>query len=105
LKCSYDDSLYGFHTYQGPTPKSWFAQHLTVIAAWVEDHYENPVNMAPLTEKEEEELRDPNTCSHICGKKLPPKLRLRARDHFHLTGRYRGPAPISRQPDYSRSFL
>ena len=25
-------------------------------------------------------------------KKLPPKLRLRARDHCHLTGRYRGPA-------------
>ena len=86
LKCSYDDSLSGFHIYQGPNPASWFAQHLTVIAAWAQDLYENPVDMAPLTEDEKENLRDPNTCCHICGKKTTTKAQVESAGPVILRG-------------------
>jgi len=108
LRCSYDDSLSRFNTYQGPNPASWFAEQLTVIAAWVQDLYENPVDMAPLTEEEEEKLRDPNTCCHICGKETATTAQAESAGPLSSYGEIPRPSspglqsPVSRQPDHSR---
>jgi len=103
LHCSYDDSLSGFHSYRGPDLAGWFAQHLTVIAAWVAETYSNPVDMRPLTVEEERHFNNPTAKCHICNKVISPDLSRRARDYCHLTGEYRGPAHSKCNLEYQNS--
>ena len=90
-KCSYDDDLSGYKSYNGPDPAKWFVQELADFSNFAELTFKNKKPMLPLTPEEQEAYDNATTC-HICGVMgfiEKDKKRGKAQDHSHLTGKYR----------------
>ena len=88
VKCSFDDNLSRYNSYQGTDPTQWFSQELFTLAEEVQALHEDqkPTNLTP---EKDETFRDASRC-HICEQSLD--CRIRVRDHYHLTGRFHGAA-------------
>jgi hypothetical protein len=115
FKCRYDDSLSFYKSYCDENPTTWFTNELYEITKFVENIFENPLDMENLNETEEENYKNAKKC-HICEKcyhcgtksddnfsncqkcgerifhKKSGQPSSKVRDHSHLTGKYRGPA-------------
>ena len=91
---SYDDSLSRFITYdlenKSETPAQWFVKELQKIYHEVDQRFENPKPMQPLTKAESESHAAATIC-HICEDPNPPfvetiKSERKIFEHCHLTG-------------------
>ncbi|XP_036146615.1 uncharacterized protein LOC118646876 [Monomorium pharaonis] len=89
MHCTYDESLSRYRFHRGKNCVAWFAEQLRNIAHNVKDILSANVPM-DFTRDEWENFYSATHC-HVCEKPFAPND-TRARDHCHLTGRYRGPA-------------
>ncbi|XP_043477549.1 uncharacterized protein LOC122508334 [Leptopilina heterotoma] len=88
VKCSYDDSLSGYHSCpEGADAAKWFAQELKQLAEKVDAIIKNPIPMNPLTRDEIEAFVDATIC-HICEGKFSPQQK-KVRDHCHLSDSFK----------------
>ena len=75
--------------YKGEDAADQFIETLQAQASDIYNHYiKNPKPMTPLTDSEEEQFKQDESC-HICSKPLGVD---RVRDHCHILGLYRGAA-------------
>ncbi|KYM94062.1 hypothetical protein ALC62_15323 [Cyphomyrmex costatus] len=89
VHCSYDGALSEYRCRRGNDCVSWFARQLEDLAHRVK----NAITANRLMDFTRDDWRrfDSATYCHICERPFAPGDE-RARDHCHLTGRYRGPA-------------
>ena len=71
-------------------PSKWFAEELKQLAEDAETIFMCPIPMDQLTHDQKATYRQATEC-HICEKSIFPG-QLKVRDHWHLTGIYRGSA-------------
>ncbi|XP_044005905.1 uncharacterized protein LOC122850919 [Aphidius gifuensis] len=91
-KCSYDNTLSTFKLKRDKNCIEWFIKELEELSHKIDNILENikPMN---LTFDEELQFFNATKC-HIC-KKLFTAENIKARDHCHLSGVYRGPAHVA----------
>lgn len=91
---SYDDNLSRLVTYDlkntAETPSQWFVKELQRIYHEMDQIFENPKQMLPLTQREKESHAVAVVC-HICEDPNRPfndsiKSQRKVFDHCHLTG-------------------
>ena len=91
LKCSYDESLSGYHSCpDGLDPSKWFVEELEQLAEDAETVFMCPIPMDQLTHDQKAAYRQATEC-HICEKSIFPG-QIKVRGNCHLTGKYRGSA-------------
>ncbi|XP_018393244.1 PREDICTED: uncharacterized protein LOC108772246 [Cyphomyrmex costatus] len=100
IHCSYDDSLSGYRFRRDNNCISWFADELKNLAHSVQSIISTNVPM-DFTRDDCEKFNSATHC-HVCEKPFA-KDDKRARDHCHLTGRYRGPAHSNCNLNYKDS--
>ncbi|KYN04790.1 hypothetical protein ALC62_04328 [Cyphomyrmex costatus] len=89
VHCSYDNALSEYECRRGNDCVSWFANQLEALAHRVKNAL---TTNRPMDFTRDDWRRfDSATHCHICERPFAPGDE-RARDHCHLTGRYRGPA-------------
>ncbi|KYN07888.1 hypothetical protein ALC62_01136, partial [Cyphomyrmex costatus] len=98
--CSYDDSLSGYRFRRDNNCISWFADELKNLAHSVQSVISTNVPM-DFTQDDWRKFNNATHC-HVCEKPFA-KDDTRARDHCHLTGRYRGPAHSNCNLNYKDS--
>ncbi|KYN08250.1 hypothetical protein ALC62_00761 [Cyphomyrmex costatus] len=98
--CSYDDSLSGYRFRRDNNCISWFADELKNLAHSVQSVISTNVPM-DFTQDDWRKFNNATHC-HVCEKPFA-KDDTRARDHCHLTGRYRGPANSNCNLNYKES--
>ncbi|CAH1104394.1 unnamed protein product [Psylliodes chrysocephalus] len=102
VKCNYDDRLSQLVTYEGEDAAQIFVQKLdTVVHDLYNHHLKHVKPMLPLT-KEEKKIHENATLCYLCQKSFNLSNR-KVRDHYHLTGQYRGPAHNSCNINYKIS--
>ncbi|KYN08434.1 hypothetical protein ALC62_00583 [Cyphomyrmex costatus] len=87
--CSYDDTLSAYRFHRDNDCVSWFARQLEDLAHCAKNIITTNRPM-DFTRDNWQKFNSATHC-HICEKPFAPGDE-RARDHYHLTGRYRGPA-------------
>ncbi|KYM96845.1 hypothetical protein ALC62_12487 [Cyphomyrmex costatus] len=100
IHCSHDDSLSSYRFRRDNNCISWFADELKNLAHSVQSIISTNVPM-DFTRDDWEKFNNATHC-HVC-KKPFMKDDKRARDHCHLTGRYRGPAHSNCNLNYKDS--
>ncbi|XP_044019500.1 uncharacterized protein LOC122859882 [Aphidius gifuensis] len=102
VKCSYDNTLSKFKLKRDKNCIEWFIKELEELSHNVDNILENikPMN---LTFDEELQFFNATKC-HIC-KKLFTAENIKARDHCHLSGVYRGPAHVACNLNYQTSCI
>ncbi|KYN05019.1 hypothetical protein ALC62_04092, partial [Cyphomyrmex costatus] len=98
--CSYDSSLSGYRFHRDKNCISWFADELKNLAHSVQSVISTNVPM-DFTRDDWRKFNSTTHC-HVCEKPFM-KDDKRARDHCHLTGRYRGPAHSNCNLNYKDS--
>ena len=82
LKSNYHKSPLGYNN------ADWFVDELIKLENKMAFYFKNTNKNIIMTEKNEEDYRNNNTCQ-FCKKTIESD---KVRDHCHLTGKYRGPA-------------
>ncbi|XP_018393385.1 PREDICTED: uncharacterized protein LOC108772363 [Cyphomyrmex costatus] len=90
VHCSYDNSLSGYRFHRDKDWVSWFADELKNLAHSIQSIISANIPMSDFTRDDWEKFNNTTHC-HVCEKPFAIDD-TRARDHCHLTGRYRGPA-------------
>ncbi|KYN08011.1 hypothetical protein ALC62_01000 [Cyphomyrmex costatus] len=98
--CSYDSSPSGYRFHRDNNCISWFADELKNLAHSVQSVISTNVAM-DFTQDDWRKFNSTTHC-HVCEKPFA-KDDKRARDHCHLTGRYRGPAHSNCNLNYKDS--
>lgn len=90
FKCEFDDSK-SYYASSGNTHDcvSWFVQELETIAQYAANVLSVNEPMLKLTDEEERLCGDPDVKCFICGFGFKTD-EMRARDHCHFTGKFRG---------------
>ncbi|KYM93940.1 hypothetical protein ALC62_15447, partial [Cyphomyrmex costatus] len=88
VHCSYDGALSEYRCRRGNDCVSWFASQLEALAHRVKNAL---TTNRPMDFTRDWRRFDSATHCHICERPFAPGDE-RAREHCHLTGRYRGPA-------------
>ncbi|XP_018399813.1 PREDICTED: uncharacterized protein LOC108777427, partial [Cyphomyrmex costatus] len=101
VHCSYDSSLSGYKFRRDNNCIAWFADELKNLAHNVQSVISTNVPMADFTRDDWQKFNSATHC-HVCEKPFA-KDDKRARDHCHLTGRYRGPAHSNCNLNYKDS--
>ncbi|XP_018402799.1 PREDICTED: uncharacterized protein LOC108779790 [Cyphomyrmex costatus] len=101
VHCSYDDTLSTYRSRRDNDCISWFARQLEDLAHRVKNIITTNRPM-DFTRDDWQKFNSATHC-HICEKPFAPGDE-RARDHCHLTGRYRGPAHKGCNINYKDSF-
>ncbi|XP_018404590.1 PREDICTED: uncharacterized protein LOC108781172 [Cyphomyrmex costatus] len=101
VHCSYDGALFEYRCWRGNDCVSWFARQLETLAHRVKNAI---TTNRPMDFTRDDWRRfDSATHCHICERPFAPGDE-RARDHCHLTGRYRGPAHKGCNVNYKNSM-
>ncbi|KYN01667.1 Putative nuclease HARBI1 [Cyphomyrmex costatus] len=101
MHCSYDGALSKYRCRRDNDCVSWFARQLETLAHRVKNAI---TTNRPMDFTRDDWRRfDSGTHCHICEKPFAPGNE-RARDHCHLTGRYRGPAHKGYNVNYKDSL-
>ncbi|XP_043484408.1 uncharacterized protein LOC122512572 [Leptopilina heterotoma] len=100
IKCSYDESLckYVPCPEHESDPAKWFAEELKKLSEKIHNVFKNPTPINTLTPQEIKDFKRATVC-HICQQKIQAREK-KARDHSHLTGKYRGAAHESCNLNY-----
>ncbi|KYM99340.1 hypothetical protein ALC62_09925 [Cyphomyrmex costatus] len=101
VHCSYDSSLSGYRFRRDNNCIAWFADKLKNLAHSVKTIISTNVPMVDFTRDDWQKFNSATHC-HVCEKPFA-KDDKRARDHCHLTGRYRGPAHSNYNLNYKDS--
>ncbi|XP_018403208.1 PREDICTED: uncharacterized protein LOC108780113 [Cyphomyrmex costatus] len=101
VRCSYDDTLSAYRCQRDNDCVSWFARQLEDLAHRVKNIITTNRPM-DFTRDDWQKFNSATHC-HICEKPFAPGDE-RARDHCHLTGRYRGPAHKGCNVNYKDSL-
>ena len=91
VHCSYDSTLSYYRFRRDKDCIAWFVEQLQDLARNV--HNILLTNRSMKLTRDDLAKQNSATCCHICEKPFSPGDK-RARDHCHLTGRYRGPAHL-----------
>lgn len=87
LKCSYDDKLSKYNAYRGENCADWFIKELVGIVNEFENKTNNIIRMN-LSDNDQKVFNSALVC-HIC-KESFQNSNIKVRDHFRLTGKFRG---------------
>lgn len=91
IKCSYDDKLSKFQTYRGPDAAAIFMQNLeTDVRNLYKDHLKHIKPMFAMSQQQIQNFETASFC-HICEQPFETED-VKVRDHYHLTGIFRGAA-------------
>ena len=91
IRCVYDETMSMYKSHHGEDCASWFVDELYDFAHRAKTIFDKNETMAEFTSNVKwKKFRDATHC-YIC-ERLFEKGDLRVRDHYHLTGCYRGPA-------------
>ncbi|XP_025268962.1 uncharacterized protein LOC112639391, partial [Camponotus floridanus] len=100
-RCSFDDAASAYGSYRGEDCIAWFVCELSDLALRAKVALDAVVPMADLTPDEREIFAGASRC-YACERPFEADD---ARDHCHLTGRFRGPAHSACNLNYKDSYV
>lgn len=104
FKCEFNDSISYYASKNGMNCVGWFADELEKIAQFAGQMLSTNKPMVKLTAEEKIKFKDPKANCSICGNQFKSE-ELRAHDHCHFTGKFRGAAHIGCNLNYQESRI
>ncbi|KAB0800410.1 hypothetical protein PPYR_06150 [Photinus pyralis] len=88
LHCTFDNSLSKLEMKRGEDCINWFTEQLVKIGGILQQYFDNPVPMKPLSDMEKLAFNAATHC-HICEAPILEE-QVKVKDHCHFSGQWRG---------------